>query len=450
MYNLIKGGNLTVTHFLYPKDLAVEVDSYLMERNINSKLTIENLTNLFEIMYFASLKTEESEPIRVKITLIDKETPDPNPPKRIRRERWSYVRFKQEIELNIQNLVKLSKAADPKASSLAVDVSNGSLVIWGMIDQEYHYYNCLLNERESGPQRPGIFEATIESLGEISIYKDYYNIASLKKNILTKKQNNVFYRGPISEKVDAYMQDYIHSVKNAIDPETYQSHDFWDRFLKRNWISIICRILINIKEYRHGGAVLITLGPVSSQSDLSVKYDITYDRLSTSLPEYAIGKIKHREFLDYIIEEAFNKKNENIPYPIINKGRLIEYDTEEYSGGLTGAVKFVAALSCVDGLVLLDQNLTVNGFGVEITTNEEPQNVYLAHDEEASEEKLKELEYKHYGTRHRSMMRYCYKHPDSVGFVISQDGDIRAITNVDNKLIIWDNIKLAQFLRSNI
>jgi len=31
------------------------------------------------------------------------------------------------------------------------------------------------------------------------------------------------------------------------------------------------------------------------------------------------------------------------------------------------------------------------------------------------------------GTRHRSMFRYCYAHDTSVGFVISEDGDLRAI-----------------------
>jgi hypothetical protein len=40
------------------------------------------------------------------------------------------------------------------------------------------------------------------------------------------------------------------------------------------------------------------------------------------------------------------------------------------------------------------------------------------------------------------MMRYCYKHPGSVGFVVSQDGDVRALTRVGEAVIMWDNIRL--------
>jgi hypothetical protein len=48
------------------------------------------------------------------------------------------------------------------------------------------------------------------------------------------------------------------------------------------------------------------------------------------------------------------------------------------------------------------------------------------------------------GTRHRSMMRYCNAYPGSVGFVISQDGDIRAISKVKDILILWDGIRLTR------
>ena len=38
------------------------------------------------------------------------------------------------------------------------------------------------------------------------------------------------------------------------------------------------------------------------------------------------------------------------------------------------------------------------------------------------------------------MMRYCYSNPGSIGFVISQDGDVRAITRLGSRLVLWENI----------
>ncbi|MDJ0365921.1 hypothetical protein QMK33_12225 [Hymenobacter sp. H14-R3] len=46
------------------------------------------------------------------------------------------------------------------------------------------------------------------------------------------------------------------------------------------------------------------------------------------------------------------------------------------------------------------------------------------------------------------MFAYCWNHAGSLGFVVSQDGDIRAITRVGDKLIMWENIKVQQFIKS--
>jgi hypothetical protein len=47
------------------------------------------------------------------------------------------------------------------------------------------------------------------------------------------------------------------------------------------------------------------------------------------------------------------------------------------------------------------------------------------------------------------MFSYCLKHPDSLGFVVSQDGEIRAIKNVNGEVMMWENIKVYQFERSS-
>jgi hypothetical protein len=40
------------------------------------------------------------------------------------------------------------------------------------------------------------------------------------------------------------------------------------------------------------------------------------------------------------------------------------------------------------------------------------------------------------------MLRYCDEHEGSLGFVVSQDGDIRATMKVKDRLILWENINL--------
>ena len=122
-----------------------------------------------------------------------------------------------------------------------------------------------------------------------------------------------------------------------------------------------------------------------------------------------------------------------------------EGEAEDCTDEITGCVRFIASLSCVDGLVLATPNLAIRGFGVEIRTKKEVESAYLAASPKARENTLHKIDPSHYGTRHRSMMRYCFAHPGSLGFVISQDGEIRAMTKVGGKLVMWENLQVFSF-----
>jgi hypothetical protein len=52
--------------------------------------------------------------------------------------------------------------------------------------------------------------------------------------------------------------------------------------------------------------------------------------------------------------------------------------------------------------------------------------------------------------RHRSMIRYCASNEDSVGFVVSQDGDVRAITAVKNHVVVWENVRIHSIYNSRV
>ena len=84
----------------------------------------------------------------------------------------------------------------------------------------------------------------------------------------------------------------------------------------------------------------------------------------------------------------------------------------------------------------------MKGFGVEILKQSLPPRVLRATTASASLRSRRYADYHSFGTRHRSMMRYCYAVPGSVGFVISQDGEIRAMTRVGDDLVFWDSIRL--------
>ena len=66
-----------------PSDLATVVfNRFKNLKNQSNKPSEQILVNLFESLFFASLKTEESNFTKVTVTLINSQNPDPKPPKR--------------------------------------------------------------------------------------------------------------------------------------------------------------------------------------------------------------------------------------------------------------------------------------------------------------------------------------------------------------------------------
>ncbi len=87
--------------------------------------------------------------------------------------------------------------------------------------------------------------------------------------------------------------------------------------------------------------------------------------------------------------------------------------------------------------MVLDSNVRLIGFGGEIRVDRNVLQVGHAQDIEGN--RLLAWDVQSDGTRHRSVYRLCSVEPDTIGFVISQDGHIRMISNVDDSVVFWQH-----------
>ena len=432
----------------FPKDLAKAVYKELRQL----KLAIPNikiLTNLFETLYFVSMQTEEQNSISCYIVYISPDNPDPKPPKRIVRDRWGYTKFAKSIPFTDSNLIKLARASDPRTSAFAVyHNKEGDLYIWGLIDQANHYFDFLNYNSDSDPERPGIFQTSINKSGHIVVYVEYEKIAELKINILTGKTLNVLEYGQVHEGLQPGFKNYYDTIYLKLRKEVRSElkwRDFlteWEAYLTDTWISALNRLILRIQSYGHGGAFLIS--PDKSFKNLNIKYRIKYKRLQNALEKYGLSELQEFYVSDIISTKYLNKKNVNIPTKLYLDDAIVKFEIEESRSEIDGAIWFISLLSRVDGLVLLNQQLEVEGFGVEIMCNTEPEEIFIDDDLYANDKNMRKISYEHFGTRHRSMMRYCSQYPGSLGFVISQDGEVRVMTQVKNRLVMWENIRLQR------
>src|SRR5205823_5634323 len=96
-------------------------------------------------------------------------------------------------------------------------------------------------------------------------------------------------------------------------------------------------------------------------------------------------------------------------------------------------------LSATDRCVVLDRTLTVHGFGGSIYSKHQPGDEVCiwVRGESKQEVAAKEL-LQRFGERHRSAYCLCKEVPNSLAFVISQDGDLRIFANDEAGVYFYD------------
>jgi hypothetical protein len=424
--------------------LAEIVDRRLKQAGSKSP-GLHRLTKLIEIIYLTSLKTEEGKPLQVRVALIDPSNPDPDRPPVILPDRWTLARLERRLPLTVPNLIKLSKAADPWSSTLAAFYdSKGEFFVWGMTDQTVHFSVMLVQETEwGGFAPPGILQIAATGVADLTASREFDFVARLQQDQLLTRQSDVFSPGPIldrlSEAIISYFSTAVQRLGQSPLAINREPADYTGWAIE-TWTRTIRRLLISIQRYRHGGALLIS----DSRKGLSIKYRMEYPRLRTLLTEFAIQTIQ-AEWADEEIRDYIDKDADSLPCDLYLDEDIAERDARGCERAITGAVRFISSLSCVDGLILATPDLVVRGFGAEIKTTADPGSVFLSSTPNPHKASVRRIDPTHYGTRHRSMMRYCFAHPKSVGFVISQDGEIRAMTRVRNRLIMWENLKVLSY-----
>jgi hypothetical protein len=405
------------------------------------------LLQLLETLYFASLKTDEGRLCRCTVNYIDPSLDNADHSFRSHNNGWTVVPFREPLRLDFRSLLKLADAADPTVSSIAVfSQDNGELFIWGMVDQELRYGDYVALDGTEDPQRPGLFQATITGIGAVSVYKNFSLLGSLEQNTLVNDYHDVLWEGPIHHRLrnnlDATLHDkHVSQKGNAAIAHIAQVKE---ELLVR-WQNAICRVLFNIQQYGHGGGLLIV--PAYPVGDVNIKYEQTYDRLPTALFRLAQHQIVKRQTAETIAAHC-STQGDTLPCEIHFDAVHAQNELDRLKNELLGCVHFIASLSRVDGFVLLDKSLVVHGFGVEARADAGLTEVYMAGDAKATTELLRQAPLSQFGTRHRAMLRYCDEHEGALGFVISQDGDIRATMKYRGRLVLWENINVQLAYRA--
>ena len=107
---------------------------------------------------------------------------------------------------------------------------------------------------------------------------------------------------------------------------------------------------------------------------------------------------------------------------------------------LCSASRSIGQLSATDGCVLFDRTLTLHGFGGSIEVRDAPPKKCILVRGDAQTECSEEDLLRPLGHRHRSAYNLCKEVPNSLAFVISQDGDLRLFASDESAVSWYDSL----------
>jgi hypothetical protein len=392
---------------------------------------------LLEMVYLGTLRSEEGRFVKGSLTFADPKRPDVDPPFLQRADYPSFTKFDSAETLSVQSLVKLARAIDRWSGSIAVYTNRqGEIAAWGIVDQLVQQNVRWHRESEGGFENPGLLTVTMDGVGDISVYHGDLFLGGLKAQALVTRENDALESKMVSGyAVNAYSL-YAKAIARVLNGDEDEveilSH------LVRMWTTSIARLCISLRQRGTGGAFLLT--PKAVKRRLQVGHPLMYPRLRDA----AILRVLDERYWSRLLsaEHVMTHENDPVPAALVRELSLAEADAKDREEEMTGAVKLVASLACVDGLVSMTPDLSVAGFGVKIGSAPNVTTVYDGAIFARRGTRARKIDPSQFGTRHGSMLRYCAQDRKALGIVVSQDGYVRLIMNVRKSLVFWDNIKL--------
>jgi len=433
----------------YPKQLADLVKEHWNEREFVKARSNEKdsearnglpcdaiLKHLIAICFEASLLRDEDRPVRFRLMLR-------NPEQFTRNEDSAsglqHLVFAHPLSLEANKLRRLAQAAPFDRALIGVRANQeGHLEIWGIIHSSSDWRRALEGGRCLSNPLPTSLVVSVIDPAHMSLAKGSALICGLVAGKLSVKSP-----------MGVFVADASNGA-TSVEDDLFELHEQARRAAQKPWSrlnpslvrtirqSLGLRLISAIRNGRHGGTILIVPSRIAQRPATLDRYVRVKYRFSASASQ--------RRFYDLLLR-LMNTLAES--HGAIHGPEMVvgwdEYATSvdptviEIDEALSEQAHLLAGMAAADGAVVLARPLGIVGFGGEICGRLKHVNVVSrALDREGSRVAVEATS--GVGTRHRSVYRLCNALPAASAIVVSQDGGVRIVRQVDGKLTYWEQL----------
>jgi hypothetical protein len=400
----------------------------------------------FDVLYQASFRVEKGRPQTGRVVWQSQDT-------RSDTAQSEYLLLQQPVPLNVGSLISLLLGAESQSALLVSGAGTQPLVIQGIVRGGANLFQS------------GLFCVEILGPAHLKVEAGLDYPLELRRNRLHLSTQKVFERGPVRRRLSALLQNLFPAVKALLPGDIASSpllsvgsfplpggnvlinEQDWPESLEQFWVNALVQLLGQIFETRQGGAVVLTQRRDSSARKddwMPPPHEASFSQLRYLLEQRAAQAIIQQvQAVQSLTERSASLKDIPLDDMTLREPAL-QIDPLGNDPAITEAIKFLAALSGVDGVLRLDPSLDLISFGGQPNAGRLPERVYLAGDELAAEADLSPISYRSFGPRNQALLGQCHQDPNAVGFAFTQDGDVRAMLWHEEKLVVWNNVHLPR------
>lgn len=317
---------------------------------------------------------------------------------------------------------------------VSANTSNNKLKIWGLLDVGDNWWKFVHHETSSGMPPPNFLAITSTSPGELSFSLQGTILLILKNGELSQPLPNPIWSGPICEYLESPRKQLYSKVIQELKSNNFDDGPD-DVYPGRTYNFFMERVLYNIRNIGHGGSIVIV--PNEFESDDSrltdrvlLKYKTNFDYAWRCLANHLTT---HRMYYDYYFSRLGGKQETAKERP--KKLDMLRSRKDDVEAELTDISKSIASFASVDGALVVTTQFRILGFGGEIIAASPSLKAVT----EASDRR-KKIPIESFGTRHRSAFRFCSTLEDSIAFIVSSDGGVKAAKRHGKDLLFWPDI----------
>ncbi|MGA2547783.1 MAG: putative sensor domain DACNV-containing protein [Rectinemataceae bacterium] len=336
-------------------------------------LNCEYLSFFFETAFWASLRNNEGRPTRVNLIIVNI------------GEAGDAFTFSEAVPFNEAQVVKLAPAV-PDGGCLAVNVSASGLQIWGISKGRDTFHDSII--------------AQIWGSGIIRV-----SIGSFSPFAILDGQENPIIGGAGRIDLANYLQNRL-KKHPSVPTEFLETLAVWHECLA------MADLAKEVLALDHGGAILIVPAGSDNWTTSISPFPFRFANADASIPESIRRKLKDGTFLEDStqtdVQAGPNQKLISRPNP-----------------AWKFSVRSAAALSEVDGAIIITSEAKIIGFGAKINVGEtvRPQ-IHQYYLKEGKRETINSSLEVIGGTRHQSTAKFVATHQETLAIVISQDRHI--------------------------